>query len=187
MHISEPDFRKEHPMVDKPYATEYRPGMHAKVGPRSYFLSSANQDGNIRLINFLCDSLAVGDDGSTVTDIPQTGRFVLKGKSVFVNGKEKTNITTGEVIRLRPDGEPDIMLADGAEEVMVLGLEFDKMQSDTSMYHDLAAEQQFVRGPITRSMQSIGEYTKRDPAVITNRLYTELAKHWSKVKPNKSR
>lgn len=187
MHISEPDFRETHPIVDKPYATEYRPGMHAKTGPRKYFLSGADRDGNIRLINFLCDSDSVGNDGSTITDVPQTGRLMLKGNSIFISGKEKTGITADEVIRLRSDGQPDTMSSIDAEEVMILGLEFDKMLSDTSMYNDPAAEQRFVKKPITRSMETIGKFTQTDPTVITNRLFGELAKHWSKVKPHKSR
>lgn len=187
MHMSAPNFRETFPVVNKPYATEYRPGIHAKAIPRKYFLSGADRNGNIRLINFLCKSETVGNDGSTVTDVPQTGIFILKGQTVFVNGKEKTNMTAGQVIRLRSNGEPDSTPSDDAEETMILGLEFDKMLSDTSMYHNPAAEQRFVRSPITSSMEALGVFTKTDPAVITNRLFGELSRYWSQVKPNKLR
>lgn len=187
MHFGEPTFRESYPVVDKPYATEYRPGMHAKVGPRKYFLSGSDRDGRIRLISFMCASETTGYGESTLTDIPQTGKIVVKGPRIYVNGDEKSNITADEMIRLRADGEQDIVPADTAEEVMILGLEFDKMLSDTSMYSDPDAEQRFVRKPLARSMEAIGEYTQTDPAAITSRLLSELAKYWPKVKPNKSR
>lgn len=187
MHMSEPDFRDTHPLTDKPYATEYRPGIHAKVGPRKYFLAGADRDGNTRLLNFVTESDMIGNDGSTVTDIPQTGRLTLKGNAVYINGKVKPNMTVDEVVRLRADGKPDTMSTADSEEVMILGLEFDKMLSDTSMYNDPDAEQRYVKNPVTRSMDAVGEFTATDPAVITNRLFGELANHWSKVKPNKPR
>lgn len=187
MHISDPDFRETHPLTDKPFATEYRPGIHAKTSPRKYFLSGTDRDGNIRLINFLCDSEAIGNDGSTITDIPQTGKLTLKGKSIYINGNEKSNIIADEIIRLTPSGDTDTTPSDTSEDIMILGLEFDKMLSDTSMYNNPDAEQRFVSKPITRSMEAIGEFTKTDPAVVTNRLFGELARHWKKIKPNKLR
>lgn len=187
MHISEPAFRETQPLVDKPFATEYRPGQHAKDTPRTYFLSGADRDGNIRLINFLSQSHAVSDDGSTVTDIPQTGHLVVKNGKIFVKDKEKIGVTAQDVIRLQPDGTHDERPADHADEVMILGLEFDKMNSDTPMYKDPSAEQRFVTSPSTRSMEALGAYTRSDPATVTNRLFGELARHWSKIKPHKAR
>lgn len=187
MHVSEPEFRANHPVLDKPYATEYRPGIHAKSSARKYFLSSTTRDGDVRLINFLCDSENVGTDGSTVTDIPQTGRLTLRGDTVFMQGKKKHNMIAEQVIRVRADGREDTTPSMEAEDLMILGLEFDKMQSDTSMYSDSVAEQQYVTDPIKRSMEALGEFSATDPAIITNRLFSELAKHWRKVKPNKSR
>ncbi len=187
MHISEPEFRETHPIIEKPFATEYRPGIHAKSGPRNYFLSGADHEGNIRLINLLCQSEAIGADGSTITDIPQTGRLIIKGNTVYVDGHEKPSITVPDIIRLHADGTPDESHAPSAEEVMILGLEFDKMLSDTPMYNNPDAEQRFVKNPATRSMEALGIYTQTDPSVITNRLFNELARHWSKIKPNKAR
>jgi len=187
LHLSEPDFRDTHPAIDKPYATEYRPGKHAKLGDRKYFLSGADREGNVRLINFLCQSQPSGNDGSTITDIPQTGSLVLKGKSIFINGQEKVDMTAEDVIRVHTNGEVDTELSDNAEELMILGLEFDKMQSDTSMHNDSFAQQRFVTKPTEKSMNAIGDFTRTNPAAITNRLFGELAKYWSKVKPHKSR
>ena len=187
MHISEPDFRETYPILNKPYATEYRPGIHAKAGPRKYFLSGSDRDGNIRLVNFLSESESVGNDGSTITDIPQTGILKIKDNSVYINDREKTNITADHIIRLRADGEPDTTEVSSPEEIMILGLEFDKMLSDTSMYNDPDAERAYVKQPMARSMEAIGEFTQTDPNVVTTRLFSELAKHWPKVKPNKSR
>lgn len=187
MHISEPDFRETYPHINRPYATEYRPGIHAKSGPRKYFLPGADREGNIRLVNFLSESEAVGTDGSTITDIPQTGILKIKDNSVYINDREKSNITADQFIRLTTDGEPDLTVTTAPEEIMILGLEFDKMLSDTSMYNDPDAEQAYVKQPMARSMKAIGEFTQTDPNVVTNRLFSELAKHWAKVKPNKSR
>jgi len=187
MHISEPDFRETHPILEKPFATEYRPGIHAKSGPRSYFLSGATHEGDIRLLNILCESESVGVDGSTVTDIPQTGKLIIKGDSILIDGHEKPNMKAQDVIRLHLDGTSDESRQEYAEEVMILGLEFDKMSSDTPMYHNPDAEQRLVQGPAARSMEALGLYTQTDPAVITNRLFSELARHWSKIKPHKAR
>lgn len=187
MHLSEPDFRDTYPVLEAPFATEYRPGIHAKSGSRNYFLSGATHEGSIRLVNLLCESEAIGNDGSTVTDIPQTGRLILKGNSVLVDGREKPGITVPDIIRLHPDGTLDESSSPSAEEIMTLGLEFDKMSSDTPMYHNPDAEQRFVKSPATRSMEALGLYTQTDPSVITNRLFSGLAEHWTKIKPNKAR
>lgn len=187
MHISEPEFRETHPIIEKPFATEYRPSIHAKSGPRNYFLSGADRAGNIRLVNLLCQSEPIGTDGSTVTDIPQTGRLILQGSTVIVDGHEKPNITAPDVIRLHADGTPDESHTPSAEEIMILGLEFDKMSSDTPMYNNPEAEQRFVKNPAARSMEALGLYTQTDPSVITNRLFNELARHWATIKPNKAR
>lgn len=188
LHVSEPDFRDAQPQTGTPFATEYRPGVHAKSGPRNYFLSGADRDGNVRLVNFLSTSRSAGSDGSTVTDIPQTGKLTLKGNAILVDGKEKTDVIAQDVIRVRPDGSFDeTHPLDSSEELMMLGLEFDKMASDTPMYHDPSAEQRFVKDPAIKSMEALGEYTKTDPSVITNRMFGELAKHWPKVKPHKAR
>lgn len=37
MHISEPLFRENYPVLDTPYATEYRPAKHAKKVHESIF------------------------------------------------------------------------------------------------------------------------------------------------------
>lgn len=187
LHVSDPVFRDAQPSLGKPYSSEYRPGMHAKKGPRKYFLPGTTRDGNVRLVNFLCESEHIGDEGGTVTDIPQTGKLVVKGKSVLVDGKEKANITADETIHVQADGSESLASFSDAEEIMILGLEFDKMQSDTSLYNDPDAEARFVVNPLARSMEVMGEFTKTDPAVITNRLFGELAKYWGKVKPNKPR
>lgn len=188
MHISEPDFRYAYPILHAPFATEYRPGMHAKNGPRNYFLSGTDVEGNPRLVNFTCESTPAGTDGGMITDIPQTGKLILKGDTVIVDGKVKADVVASHVIRLWADGEPDDKTpADAAEEIMILGLEYDKMQSDTSMYDDPTAADRFVKDPALRSMKAIGEFTKIDPAAITGRLFGELAKHWHQIKPNKQR
>lgn len=189
MHISEPDFRETYPRIDKPYATEYRPAKHAKSGDRKYFLPGITREGDIRLINFLCISDAIGHDGSTVTDVPQTGHVVVKGDSIFTgdDNQPHPSIRADGIIRIKSTGELDEVPADSAEEVAILGLEFDKMMSDTSMYNDAYAEQWYVKDPAARSMAVVGEFAQTDPSVVTNRLFDELAKHWSKVKPHKQR
>lgn len=187
MHISEPDFRETYPSIDKPFATEFRPGRHAKVGDRKYFLPGVNRDGHIRLVNFLCQSESVGTDGSTITDVPQTGRVRLRGKDVAMDNSPKAGFTADTVIGIRTDGEDDSDYIHDGEEIMILGLEFDKMQSDTSMYNDPEAEKRFVAGPAVRSMEAVGEFTQTDPNTVTNRMFGELAKYWPRVKPHKSR
>lgn len=141
----------------------------------------------MRLINFMCESETVGDDAGTLTDIPQTGVFTLKGSDVYIDGKVKSNMVASEVIRLSQTGDLQEEDSLNAEEVMILGLEFDKMQSDTSMYKDSDAELRFVERPTVRSLKAVGEFTKTDPNIASGRMLDALAQHWSKVKPNKSR
>lgn len=76
-----------------------------------------------------------------------------------------------------------VPLAD-PKEMMILGLEFDKMLSDTSMYNDQEAEKIFVKHPIARSMEAIGDFTQTNPSVVVSRLFGEPARHWPKVKPD---
>lgn len=187
LHISEPLFRAEYPRLDKPYATEYRPGQHAKTGARKYLLSGVDRDGGTQLINFLCQSHPVGQDGGTITDTPQTGLITLEGNTVYVGGNKHPSITAEEIVHLRSNGEIIDRESAISEEVMILGLEFDKMQSDTPVYIDPQAEGQFVKEPITRSMEAIGEFSGTDPSVMTRRLFDGLATHWHLFKPNKSR
>lgn len=188
MHISEPSFRENHPLLDQPYAVEYRPGIHAKSGPRNYFLAGANRMGETRLVNFVCESQVLDDKVSTLTSIPQTGKLIIKGNDMIVNGRMMSNIKIHDTIRLRNDDTIDYtMPLDSPEEVMILGLEFDKMCSDTPMYNDIESENRFVKTPAMRCMERIGEYTETDPSAITRRLFGQLAVHWAKVKPNKGR
>ncbi len=191
LHMSEPSFRENYPTTEKPFATEFRPGRHAKSGDRKYFLPGIDQSGSIHLIDFLCRSDRIGQDGSTITDIPQTGRLVLSGKSIYMEDKEKSNIIANEVIKIRPDEELDSESSDYDTEVMVLGLEFDKMQSDTLMYNnsapDLESEQRFVQAPSRRSLEAVGEFAQLDPTVVVQQLFGALAKYWPQIRPHKSR
>jgi len=191
LHMSEPAFRENYPTTEKPYATEFRPSRHAKTGDRKYFLPGIDQTGNIHLIDFLCRSDRIGQDGSTVTDIPQTGRMVLNGKSVYIDGKAKPDIIADQVIKIRPDEELDSETSDYDTEVMVLGLEFDKMQSDTLMYNnsssDLKSEQRFVQAPSRRSLEAVGDFVQLDPTVVVQQLFGTLAKYWPQIRPHKSR
>jgi hypothetical protein len=186
LHMSEPSFRENSPN-GTPFATEYRPARHAKSTDRKYFLPGVDRDGTIHLINFLCNSSPVGSDGSTITETPQTGQLMMKGKSLFSEGKVKSNVTADTVIRIRPDESVVTEVSEDIAEIMILGLEFDKMQSDTALYSDPSADERYVKMPSKRSIEAVGKFTKTDPEVITQRLFGELAKYWSQVKPNKSR
>lgn len=191
LHMSEPSFRENYPTTEKPFATEFRPSRHAKSGDRKYFLPGIDQSGNIHLVDFLCRSDRVGQDGSTLTDIPQTGLMVLNGKSIYIDDKEKTNIIANQVIKIRPDEELDSETSDYSTEVMMLGLEFDKMQSDTLMYNnsssDIESERRFVHAPSRRSLEAVGEFAELDPTVVIQQLFGALAKYWPQIRPHKSR
>jgi hypothetical protein len=186
LHMSEPSFRESSPS-SHPFATEYRPARHAKKNDRKYFLPGVDRDGTIHLINFLCHSSPVESDGSTITDTPQTGQLLLKGDTFFVEGKVKPGITADAVVKIRPDGSVTEALSEDISEIMILGLEFDKMQSDTALYSNADAVERYVKAPSRRSMEAVGVFTKTDPEVMTQRLFSELAKYWPQMKPNKSR
>lgn len=187
LHFSEPSFRENHPNVDLPFATEFRPARHAKLGDRKYFLPGVDIHGGIHLLNLHCTSTQLENDGGTVTDIPQTGQLTTKGKTIIIGDKIKTNMSVDEAIRISPSGAVDEGLSEDINEIMILGLEFDKMQSDTLLHGDPDAEQRFVQDPTKRSMELVGDFAKTNPAVVVGQLYSELAKYWPKVKPHKTR
>jgi hypothetical protein len=90
-------------------------------------------------------------------------------------------------VKIRPDGSVTEALSEDISEIMILGLEFDKMQSDTALYSNADAVERYVKAPSRRSMEAVGVFTKTDPEVMTQGLFSELAKYWPQMKPNKSR
>lgn len=187
LHISEPAFRVNYPQLDRPYATEYRPAVHAKQGERAYFLPGVDENRGSYLVNFVSTSRTLGGDGSTVTNIPQTGRLTLDDEIVLIGGERKDGLAAERVIYISPSGQVDENPHNLSEEITILGLEFDKMQSDRSLYIDPRDEKRFIAEPIERSMEAVGDFTKTNPTVITSQLFHHLADHWRKVKPNKTR
>ena len=187
LHISESKFRGSYPDRNKPYATEYRSGNHAKKRDQSYFLSTVDRDGGIYLINFLCSSKVQKPDGSTLTDTPQTGVMVINGESVFSDEGERLSIEAREKIYIDPQGQATDCASNAVLRVATLGLEFDKMQSDIPLYSNAESEKRFVKDPTSRSMQMIADFTGINPDVINVNMFRELAKYWQKVKPHKQR
>ncbi len=187
LHISRLHFRDSHPDIEKPYATEYRPGMHAKTGPRNYLLAGTNQSGTPRVINFTSNSERIGESGDTVTNLPQTGVIHIDGRLVYAGDSLVPGIHADSIINLDPNGEVKSIRANADEELMILGLEFDKIQSDVPLYSDPTSQQRFVDNPNARSMEALGEFSSTEPAVITGRLFGALATHWTTFKPNKLR
>lgn len=195
LHASPVDFRATYPQIDKPYATEYRSAAHAKSGERKYFLPSANKDGDIRLINFGCESQVLAS-GATLTNTPQTGRLILRGNQIFSRGNETRNLGIGmqavDVIRLKSDGNCDYAVGNSdAEELFVLGLEEDKMRCpELSLFDDANSATKFVADPLLRAEQSLCGFLNcgqnRGKLTVKN-LYAELAKYWSRIKPGKIR
>ena len=187
LHISEDSFRESYPVLDKPFASEFRSGQHAKSGPRAYFLPAADQSGNTRLINFVSESTSIGGDGSTITDIPQTGILEVAGDSLVTDGQIKQSVRVDKIFRLNAEGQLEDYPADSPEKLVILGLEHDKMVSDTPLFNDDKAFERLVRQPAQRSEEAIGQFAAINPAVLVKQLYRDLAQYWPKVKPNKPR
>ena len=187
LHLSEPVFRDSLPKVDEPFATEYRPGRHAKPGPRDYFLSGVNKKGDTYLVNFSSESVTLPDGSSTLTDTPQTGILTLDDKNVVVRGDVKPGIRSKDIIRISSSGKASTIAKPSSEEIMLLGLEYDKMQLDTPLYNDPNSQERYVIDPTARNLHAIGEFTQRDPSVVASEMLNALATYWNRFKPNKSR
>lgn len=186
LHISEPDFRDNHP-ANIPYSTEYRTDRHSKQGDRKYFLPGVDRAGVIHLINFVCSDETINGINGTFTNIPQTGRFTLDGNSVYVGDEKANSMSIDKVIKISQDGKVSDEITHSEADVMILGLEFDKMQSDTPLYNDPSATKRYVYNPTKRCMDFVGEFSGNDPNAVTQRLFSELAKYWNIIKPNKTR
>lgn len=189
LHISEPQFRHDYPTIERPFATEYRPALHKKIGTRSYVLAAADKSGHVHLMDIMCSGNQF-EDGAALTQTPQTGLFPILGAAIIDGEKPHETMTVRHLLRIQPNGdvvEDPHVSSEEPYEVMSLGLEYDKMQSDTPLFPDHEKDTENVRQPMARSMDAVAEFTSTEPSVITSRMMDGLAQHWYKFKPNKPR
>jgi len=190
LHISSPEFRSTY-ATGNPIATEYRPARHEKNGDRSYFLPGIDQQNNIYLINYGCRGKTVGDALGSLTKTPQTGTLTVDGKDVYpTHDSSAPAFEATGIIKVKPNGSVEQGVQASPFELMILGLEFDKMQSDTPVYSQSYRNgdyETYVLNPIERSLQAIGVYSEIDSRAVARRMFVELATYWPKIKPHKTR
>jgi hypothetical protein len=120
------------------------------------------------------------------TTIPQTGEFMIDGADVYLPDGQKVDMEVVGAVKISPNGTAEHGIGEEFR-TMVLGLEFDKMHSDTPVFRDNEGYEEYVLKPIDRSKQLIGEYVGRDGGVVVRTLFEELSRFWKDFKPNKQR
>ena len=188
LHFNSPDFRRCYASGETgtQVAREYRPARHAKKDPRDYLLPGIDQSGNVRLLNFRCTSRMAEIALGRTTTIPQTGEFMIDGADVYLPDGQKVDMEVVGAVKISPNGTAEHGIGEEFR-TMVLGLEFDKMHSDTPVFRDNEGYEEYVLEPIDRSKQLIGEYVGRDGGVVVRTLFEELSRFWKDFKPNKQR
>lgn len=180
LHIEKPEFRGEYPNIEKPYAYEYRPARHAKRGTSKYFCGGFDRNENIHLINFTCPREEY--DSGTINVIPQTGLFYLEGSMAHCGGEYPTSFTIDHIATVDPNGnEVATPGSQKLEEIMLLGVEFDKMQSDRRLFRDDNSSR-YVTMPIVRSVQAVGDFTDSEPTDILEKHSRLMSEYWDVAK-----
>ncbi len=191
LHFSNPSFRMGYATSGQATANEYRPAKHAKTGARNYLLPTMSEDNDILLVNFACGSESINNGQGSITTTPQTGRFTIDGELIYAEDNHDTPaMEAANIIKITTNGDVSRGPQKKSVEVVVLGLEFDKMQSDTPLYRDSFTNGEYelyVTNPIRRSMQMVEDYTGINSTVATKSLFEALGKYWSEIKPNKTR
>lgn len=155
MHIKTPEFRLNYPDMNKPYSLEYRPENHTKNGARSYLLPGIDSNKNVYLYNLICPQEL--STGGKINYIPQVG--ILRILGVTATPKMTPSILYGAEHFATLDMKTGSPITDGLDkevDIILLGLEFHKMMSETSFMN--SDVDKYAIKPIRRAIRVIGEF-----------------------------
>jgi len=164
------------PIIDKPYAREYRSIFNAKKrGVSKYLLCGVDRQNNIYVSYFTCpqESYTHG----TVNIIPQTGLFrVVRGSAVA--GKEPAVSFPVEHVAIidATTGVTSTSPLAHEVEILLFGLEFDKMRSDRALFS--GGSGRYVELPLQRTVEIIGRFLGGNPDQHIDECFKQLSKYW---------
>lgn len=162
MHVENPDFRESTP--SKPYAVEFRTTQFVKSDqPSAYIFGGVDRDSNTYLFSLTCPQLST--DKGVFNFIPQTGLFSIDGDSATPICEAKVpqfgfkNLAAYDV-----NGREVTDSINSPKELMVIGLELNKMTEDVAFGEIQSAEEErYVKGPIRRCLSLLQEYSGNEP------------------------
>lgn len=165
LHLQNPHFRGNY--LSRPYAVEYRTRENLKSSlPSNYILGGVDKDGISYIFSITCPQFV--DTHGTYNIVPQTGVFTVSGeKAIPAQGTEMPEfgitclgvLDKGGSVMQDQKGLPS--------ELMVLGLELNKMSEDivfgsTQKHH----EEMYVKKPLRDTLRAIENYSGTDPVQI---------------------
>ncbi len=174
MHYINDTFRKLQPQINNPLAYEFRMHPHTKDdGISRYLLPMIDSSGDISLARFTCPQEVL--QNGVINTVPQTG--------IFTTNKEKATTQSGtsfDIEYVLPNSNTD-----DQTNVMVLGLEFDKMYTERAIFTGDDGIEEYAHLPLQRSYAAIGKYLGvSDACKIVDEALVILADNWSERRKN---
>lgn len=177
-HLEKPELRENYPNVNAPIACEYRPASHAKKhGKNRYLLNAIDQNQNIYLLNVSCPQGVYG--GGTINAIPQTGIFTMEDNQIKGGEKSPIPFIVEHISSTSIDGQPSLYTGSRTE-IMLLGLEFDKMLCDVPLLH--RDQSKHISEPIKRTINAVDKFIDDDSGALIYQLHKDLTAYRSIIK-----
>ncbi|PIR88082.1 MAG: hypothetical protein COU10_01120 [Candidatus Harrisonbacteria bacterium CG10_big_fil_rev_8_21_14_0_10_45_28] len=167
LHIEKSEFREQYPNNQRPYAREYRPTSNVKISQISnYLFCGFDSEGVLYIFSVACPQEELGH--GVINTIPQTGIFLFEQEIATPENNPSVSIPI----------KPNISNLDLPQKskVMVLGLEYDKMRSDQSLYQEDASN--LVALPIDRTVMMANKFLGTDSRSHINGSFALLEKYW---------
>jgi hypothetical protein len=162
LHLQNSHFRTEYPT--KPYGLEYRDASYRKE-TSGYFLGGVSQDGDAHVFTLTCPQIPY--KGNIITYTPQTGIYSVQEKTASPKSHVIPIFGFEGLISIdRKTEKPRPWENDSSREIMIFGLELNKITEDTPFGTSLKTHtQKYVHKPIERSLSLIRDFTEQDPVV----------------------
>lgn len=161
-HLQNPAFRMDY--TTKPYAIEYRTNLHKKHGGKNtYFLGGVSENGDMHIFTLTCPQTKYTD--GVINYTPQTSIFHIQDDRALPTKNLIPEFGFEGLVSLdRKTGELRAWEIDSPKELLVIGLELNKMTEDTPFGLTASPESElYTTQPIRKSLDLIEDYTKKDP------------------------
>jgi len=171
LHYVRDEFRKRQPNSERPYAYEFRSQEHIKKeGRNMYILSCVGKNEQISLFRFTCPQIEC--DGGVVNIIPQTGVFNIDGDKKVATASDGMEFSI-EDIEKYSDKKPV------SSELLVIGLEFDKMYTERPVFLEDKGVDEYVNLPLQRTYKEVKEWiVGGDECRVVDESLILLADNW---------
>ncbi len=164
-HLQNPHYRGTYP--EKPFGLEYRSNKHKKSTENtSYIMSGVDKSNTIHIVEMTCPQKHSANGVLTYT--PQVGIYKMSDTTAAPITHSEIQFPVTPIASIQPDGDTIDYTADLPEEVILFGIELNKMTEDTPLKTDMIAFQKkvFIENPIIRTLGAIEKYIHNDPITI---------------------